>query len=502
MVAPNCVAHFMSSTARQTIDRARQLFRDEAGSIGIMFGLMVIPTIMLVGVAVDIGRMIMVRQQVQVALDRAALAGGRAPQLASTNKTQAASDAATKYFNAITIPHAINAAISTTASTNAEGTEFSWSVTAWVRTPFISSASIRSAMDADPNSPQPCPVTGWFCRKVVVSASSILAQGGSNTDTNIETALMLDVTGSMSGTKLTDLKAAAKDLIDIVVWDNQGDVKSRVAIAPFAEAVNVGATLAPLVRGTVTTGTNPTTDNPGTGFSKFKFTKKGGGSTLTYNISTKCVTERIGTDKYTDVAPTSASTRVGRYYSSDGSCSIGSSSDAEVNSIQPLSNDKVMLKRRIDKLAIAGSTAGQMGTAWAWYLLSPKWNSLFPTTSAAASYNADKNKKIAVLMTDGDYNTEYWNGVEAKTSYSADANYNPSNGVSEDQALALCSAMKANNVNIEVYTVGFQVSAAARTLLKSCATDESHYYDATSGDALRQAFRDIALKIAILRLSK
>ena len=62
MVAPNCVAHFMSSTARQTIDRARQLFRDEAGSIGIMFGLMVIPTIMLVGVAVDIGRMIMVRR--------------------------------------------------------------------------------------------------------------------------------------------------------------------------------------------------------------------------------------------------------------------------------------------------------------------------------------------------------------------------------------------------------------------------------------------------------
>ena len=159
-----------------------------------------------------------------------------------------------------------------------------------------------------------------------------------------------------------------------------------------------------------------------------------------------------------------------------------------------------MLKRRIDKLTIAGSTAGQLGTAWAWYLLSPNWNSLFPLSSAAASYTAEKNKKIAVLMTDGDYNTEYWNGVEAKTSNSADANYNANNGLSEAQAPQLCKEMKKKG--IVVYTIGFQVTSAAKTLLTNCATDTKHYYDATSGDALRQAFRDIALKISQLRLSK
>ena len=77
-----------------------------------------------------------------------------------------------------------------------------------------------------------------------------LRRGGSN----VEIALMLDVTGSMCDpcTKIDAVKSAAKDLIDIVVWADQSQYYSRVALAPFAEAVNAGTTLAPLVRGTVT----------------------------------------------------------------------------------------------------------------------------------------------------------------------------------------------------------------------------------------------------------
>ena len=56
-------------------------------------------------------------------------------------------------------------------------------------------------------------------------------------------------------TKIDAVKKAAKDLIDIVVWDDQSQYTSRVALAPFADAVNVGTTLAPLVRGTVTANT-------------------------------------------------------------------------------------------------------------------------------------------------------------------------------------------------------------------------------------------------------
>jgi hypothetical protein len=45
------------------------------------------------------------------------------------------------------------------------------------------------------------------------------------------------------------------------------------------------------------------------------------------------------------------------------------------------------------------------------------------------------------------------------------------------------------------------VSNAAKTFLQNCATDTNHYYDATTGDALKAAFRDIALKISTLRLT-
>jgi hypothetical protein len=108
-------------------------------------------------------------------------------------------------------------------------------------------------------------------------------------------------------------------------------------------------------------------------------------------------------------------------------------------------------------------------------------------------------------MTDGDYNINYCKGVEAKNSdQSPDINCNSENAKSQSQATSLCTALKAAQAGggkIEVYTVGFQVSSAAKTFLTNCATDSSHYYDATTEDALKAAFRDIALKISTLRLT-
>ena len=115
-------------------------------------------------------------------------------------------------------------------------------------------------------------------------------------------------------------------------------------------------------------------------------------------------------------------------------------------------------------------------------ITSPKWNSIWPEGSKPAAYGTAKLKKIAILMTDGDYNTDY------------------SSGTSKSKAETLCTNMKT--ATIEVYTVGFMVSDDAKTMLKACATDHAHFYEASNGDALRMAFRDIALKISSLRLSK
>ena len=99
------------------------------------------------------------------------------------------------------------------------------------------------------------------------------------------------------------------------------------------------------------------------------------------------MTERIGNDKYTDAKPIGTSTYVGKGYfgtNTDTSCGVANFTDTEINSVYPLTDDKDVLKRRIDKLTTSGSTAGHLGTAWAWYLLSPNWNSIFSTAFTTA----------------------------------------------------------------------------------------------------------------------
>jgi hypothetical protein len=155
--------------------------------------------------------------------------------------------------------------------------------------------------------------------------------------------------------------------------------------------------------------------------------------------------------------------------------------------ILPLTNDKDALTAKIDTFVANGYTAGHIGTAFAWYMLSPEWSGIWPENSQPASYSDAATKKIAILMTDGEYNTQY-NG----TGY----------GTPSEQAVQLCANMKAKG--IEVYTVGFDLGGneTATSTLASCATDASYAYVAADGNELKQAFRDIAIKLSNLYLSK
>ncbi|MET0653307.1 MAG: pilus assembly protein TadG-related protein [Hyphomicrobiaceae bacterium] len=506
---------------------ARRFARDSSGAVAMIFGLMLIPMAAMIGLAVDFGRVYAVNSSTQGALDAAALAAGRAAQVEHTDTLNKASAAATAFFNQAKPKNVVSSTLQ--FSPNSAETAFTVTATSWVRTPFLGALDFIIKKNAQSGAPTVCSGSFFNCVKLTTTSTAELKAGGDG-GSNIEVSMMLDVTGSMCSpcSKIDAAKDAAKDLVDIVIWNDQSQYTSRIALAPFAEAVNVGKTLAPLVRGTVTSGTQTLTSSDMSKTSvqpnkqNLKYPNVSGG-TPTWVISSKCVTERIGNDKYTDTAPTSTATYVGKGYfgtNTDTSCGVGNFADEEVNSVYPLSADKDTLKRRIDKLTTAGSTAGHLGTAWAWYLLSPKWNSVlaqaFPSAKPAGDYSdlttknakgAPKLRKIAVLMTDGDYNINYCKGVEAKNSdQSPDINCNSENGKSLAQATSLCSAVKTplgsgNEARIEVFTVGFQVSPAAKTFLENCATDKDHYYDATTDDALKAAFRDIALKISTLRLT-
>jgi Flp pilus assembly protein TadG len=407
-------------TAQGIIARFRD---DRSGAIAIIFAFTVFILLAIVGGAVDYGRWLTAKTKQQNAMDAAVLAAGRVYQI-SNNTTQSIATAIEYYEKMKSL---IVSNDTTNFAVVDNGGAMLATSSAIVNTPFLGFAGISSL-------------------PVNITSKAIMTVAGNN-DKSIEVSLMLDVTGSMGGSKIADLKVAAKDFIDIVVWADQSEHYSRIAIAPFSEHVNVGTEYFQKV-----TGQSPS----------------GSGTERT------CVRERQTYDRYTDAAPVP-----GNYfdkYPSWGTCRPQSK-------ILPLSSDKYMLKSHIDSLGAEGRTAGHLGTAWAWYLISPNWNSVFSGSPAPASYSNSHVEKIAVLMTDGEYNQQY-SGTSSAT-----------------QARQICTNMKA--ASLTVYTVGFQLSTGgeAYQTMQQCATSSSHFFNTTTGDELRQAFREIALQLVTLRLS-
>lgn len=386
---------------------------------------------------------------------------------------------------------------------------------------------------------------------------------------NLEVALVLDATYSMKGQNIEDMKVAAASLIDIVVRDSQTPFYSKVALVPYSMAVNAG-TYADQARGTISaakTITGATKNNPvvitatGHGFangdkvyisgvkgmtylngktyvvanketnkfslkslngnnidgtkSDYKTYTSGGsawctkpgcqyynfesdtGGNKTFEVST-CVTER-STNPYTDAAP--STTLLGRNYPSTGNPCLP-------NIITPLSSNKTTLKASLTTLQAGGSTGGQIGVAWGWYMVAPNFGYLWPSASVPAAYTATDLIKAVVIMTDGEYNSVYCNGVIAKDSTTGSGSSNDHescnspNGSSYYQAGQLCTKMKA--AGVIVYTVGFQVvdTQNARDLVNNCATDAAHVYLPATGADLKTAFQAIGQDLSRLRISQ
>jgi Flp pilus assembly protein TadG len=437
--------------------------RETDGSVAIIFALTLGVLAMLIGLAVDYARFVNARTQTIEATDAAVLAGARALQANGGDQAAAVKVAETYYQQATknripVVPQSDTIDFVVTDNATAMAAKGN----AQVATPFM---HLAFAGTSNMKSLPLLRANGADYSKAV------LAVGG-NGQQSLEVSMMLDITGSMAGQKLTDMKSAASDLVNIVVWQDQSKYTSKIAVVPFAYDVRL----------------------PTSSINAFKLAT---GNTTTKN---PCVVERTGTQKYTDAAPAS-----GQYvmvHSSSSSkvsptCDLPAAAEA-----LPLTNNKTTILSKINGLNTAGSTAGHVGTAWAWYMLSPNWSSLWPSSSTPAAYGADKLKKIAVLMTDGEYNTQYTSAGYDDGSSSLTSCPKAANGCSSAQAVSQCTAMKAKG--IEVYTVGFQLggSQIAIDTLSKCATDSNHFYNSTTGDALKAAFRDIALKISTLYLSQ
>lgn len=389
---------------------------DERGTVVILFAFVLIVVTFIAGIGLDYGRMLHTRDKLAAAADAASLAAGRAllDGRLSDSEIEAV---ALKYFNE-----------------NFDASSTFGKIGKVTVTLNRDAGTVR--FDVDAAVPMTLTrVAGYSSTTLPVHSASAFD------DRDIEVALALDVTTSMGqpASKISDLRSAAKDLVDILLPDGGTRNRVRIALAPYAAGVNAGWYA----------------------------------STATGGASNGCVHERSGANAFTDVSP-ARGTYLG--YTPGMSCPSAA--------VVPLSADKDLLKSSIDSYRANGYTAGHIGTAWAWYLLSSRWSGIWPRSSAPAAEGDGKTLKAVVLMTDGEFNTQY---VRA-------------NGTSSEQALSLCGNMKDKDV--VVYAVGFMSPPTAEAMLRQCASSADHYFSAANGTELRSAFQAIAMSLNNLRLTQ
>ena len=196
----------------------QRLMQDVRGNVALIFGAAAIPLVLAVGVGVDYGRALLVRERMQSAIDNATLAVGSWQGLSNTQMQAKAQE----YFNAnYPVSNSFGSVSPLNLSTS--GNTIVVSVSASVPTTFMKLANIDH---------------------VDVGASTTVAIGMGTA----EVALALDNSGSMSGSKINALKTAASDLVDTLFTAAQNSPETdpiKIAIVPFAAGVNVGPQYGP-----------------------------------------------------------------------------------------------------------------------------------------------------------------------------------------------------------------------------------------------------------------
>lgn len=420
----------MRSVHHQLFKRFRQA---EEGTVAVIFGLTAFVVILMAGLAIDAGRVYHAATKMTSALDAAVLSAAKTMREGEFSD-QEIGQVAERYFQINIVGSGSNYAVieSLNATIDRDANSVTLTLASHVPTVFARLVGIENFS--------------------VPRAATAIYQSA-----DIELALQLDVTGSMAGPRLADLKVAVRDLLDIMLPDEGTTNKVRVGLAPFSAGVNAGPYAAAVTDG------------------RARDARDG------------CVYERLNLSDQASEAPAVGVKSLKARSDLTGRSIQNCPSNAE---IVPLTDSKATLRSTVEGYRDGGTTAGHLGTAWAWYLVSPEWARVWASSSEPAAYRDGKTIKAVVLMTDGSYNTI--GGI-------SDGDYSTIAHRASSIAVDTCVAMRAQGVR--VYAVGFQAPTAALETLRACATNASSFFDAANGEQLRRAFRAIATELNNLRLS-
>lgn len=418
-------------------------FKNSSGQITIMTAVLIAPLLLFIGGGLDWSQKIQAQTKMQSTMDSAILAVARKLSVDKDLSQQDMKDTAQIIFDAnLSIGGGVD--IDDFTIVNNDGL-LKMTQTAEVSTNFLKLANIQSM-------------------GVSVASEVVVNFDG------VDLALAVDLSGSMGGTKIRELRKATEILLDELTI---ADVSAmRVSFIPWTRGVNVGGYFDEMA--TNTPWPYPSSGNnhyPTTGSKKY-YENRG------YNLD-NC----IGLRSDGTLSATNTTTNHPR----EAYCP-----DAELIPLTDLKQTaQGDTKIGLDKLkAIAktwqakGGTGSHNGMYWAWATLS---SAFYPVFGTETPEDPDSIKKYAVIMTDGLNNG--WNSGQQFNN----------------RMLAACTAMK--NQGISIYAIVLEEnSQTVRNTFEACASpskDSRKYFIKTDNAAdLSNDFKKIAEEIGQFYLSK
>jgi Flp pilus assembly protein TadG len=483
----------------------REFAESRSGQFAIIASLLSLPLLAAVGLSIDYSYAVQTRSRLHDANDAAALFAAKVYK-----KTGAVPDNATILGFL-------------TSNFNKSASELD---------PVIQSVSVKDmVLTVDAQVSAPVFIMGIFDQnRIEISTTSSVTIGQ---NTNLEIALVLDTTKSMEAytgnssaeldpdktyfnppkgdvTRIEALKYSALGFAT-AIFDNPGlSSLSRISVVPFAQYVNVG----------VSRRSEPWLDVPddsaSTGQSCYT-TRDVTGTSNCHEVlitidgakvpQTQCDYE-YGSE-YEVCYPTGANTWHGCVGSRPEPLNLRDSSPSSkfpgimnvwcAAELQTLSNDKDKVMSAINNLWTGNNTYIPEGVMWGLRALSKQ----APFTDVKSAAPDLKVRKIMVLMTDGDNQAvaELPDAPTHRGISASDSDFSATQTKTNNWTLEACDQAKSAEVEIFTISFGTDISATAKNIVESCATNSDHYFDAKDAATLKKAFEEIAYRVSATYLS-
>ena len=360
--------------SKSRVSQKANRFREDEGGAMIIFGLIIfVMMLMAGGMAVDFIRFEHERARLQYTLDRAILAS------TALNNPLDPEAVVADYMAKADLP---DHQLSVRVPTNTENAR-------------LANANASLMMNT------------FFVNMLGIPEMEANARAGaSELIPETEISLVLDVSGSMGGSKLADLKQAAKDFVDLVITDQNQDNVS-ISIIPYNMQVNVGQNILDQLNVTSEHSTShcvdfDTSDYNSTAISSATELQRAGHFTAFVRTGSGGWAWEDGEINHPNMDPADHKTF-------EWMCPITSHSE-----IMAFSQNKTALKTYIDNLQAGGNTSTDIGTKWGAFLLDPSANAVVQNMAGVdpafmdrpAPYSDNDTIKALVVMTDGVHTTE------------------------------------------------------------------------------------------------